>query len=75
MKRSGQLLLIAVAFDIYWALVVIFRERGLFLWLALAILAFLILSPGQRRDVLLLAIAGCILDSVWVSMEIGRAHV
>lgn len=68
MKRPGQLLLIAVAFDIYWALVVIFREHGLFLWLALAILAFLILSPGQRRDVLLLAIAGCILDSVWVSM-------
>ena len=69
MKRYGQLLLVAVAFDIYWALVVMFRERGLFLWLALAILAFLRLSSVQRRDALLLAIAGCALDSVWVATE------
>lgn len=68
MKRPVKLLLIAVAFDIYWALVVMFRERGLFLWLALAILAFLMLSPVQRRDALLLAIAGCALDSVWISL-------
>jgi len=66
MKRPGQLLLIAVAFDIYWALVVMFRERGLLLWLALAILAFLMLSPVQRRYALLLAIMGCALDMVWV---------
>lgn len=68
MKRPAQLLLIAVAFDIYWGLVVMFRERGLFLWLALAVLAFLMLSPVQRRDALLLAIAGCALDWAWVLM-------
>ena len=66
MKRSGQLLLVAIAFDIYWALVVMFRERGIFLWLALAILAFMRLSQIQRRYALLLAVSGCVLDTVWV---------
>lgn len=66
MKRSMQVLLIAVAFDIYWALVVIFRDQGVWLWLALSILAYLILSPGRRRYALLLAVAGCALDTVWV---------
>lgn len=66
MKRPGQLLMVAIAFDIYWALVVIFRERGLFLWLALAVLAFLKLSQRQRRYALLLTVSGCVLDTVWV---------
>lgn len=66
MKRPVQLLLTAVAFDVYWTLVVVFRERGIFLWLALAILAYLMLPPAQRRDALLLTLAGCALDTVWV---------
>jgi hypothetical protein len=66
MKRPAQLLLIAVAFDVYWTLVVVFRERGIFLWLALAILACLMLPHTQRRDALLLALAGSALDTAWV---------
>lgn len=66
MKRTTQLLLTAVAFDVYWTLVVVFRERGIFLWLALAILAYLMLPPAQRRDALILTLAGCALDTTWV---------
>ncbi|MGB7801731.1 DUF2878 domain-containing protein [Buttiauxella sp.] len=63
MKSSVQLFLMAVAFDFYWTLVVLFRERGLFLWLGLAILTFIMLSPAQRLYALLLAVAGCGLDA------------
>lgn len=66
MKRPGQLILVTIGFDIYWALVVMFRERGLFVWLVLAILAFLKLSHRQRRYALLLTVCGCALDIVWV---------
>lgn len=72
MKRSAQTLLIAVAFDIYWALVVMFRDQGVWLWLALALLACLMLSPVQRRYALLLAVAGCALDSLWVVTDFIR---
>ena len=48
MKQNVQVFMMAVAFDLYWTLVVLFRERGLFLWLALAILACLMLSPAHR---------------------------
>lgn len=37
MRRYLQVFLLAVAFDLYWALVVLFREQGLIIWLALAI--------------------------------------
>ena len=43
MRRYVQVFLMAVAFDLYWTLVVLFRERGLVVWLALAILACLML--------------------------------
>ncbi|MFW5409865.1 DUF2878 domain-containing protein [Pectobacterium brasiliense] len=66
MKRYVQVFLMAVAFDLYWTLVVLFRERGLFLWLALAILACLMLSPAHRLYALLLAAAGSGLDALWV---------
>lgn len=66
MNRSVQVVLMALAFDLYWTLVVLFRERGLFLWLALAILACLMLSPAHRVYALLLAAAGCGLDALWV---------
>ncbi|WP_411703702.1 DUF2878 domain-containing protein [Edaphovirga cremea] len=65
MKHYVQVFLMAVAFDFYWALVVLFRERGLFLWLGLAILACLMLSPAHRVYALLLAAAGCGLDAFW----------
>lgn len=58
MKHSVQVFAMAIAFDLYWTLVVVFRERGLFLWLALAILAFVMLSPAHRLYALLLATAG-----------------
>ena len=45
MRRYLQVFLLAVAFDLYWALVVLFREQGLIIWLALAIYAF----DGWRR--------------------------
>lgn len=65
MNRHVQVFLIAIAFDLYWTLVVLFRERGLFLWLALAILAFLMLSPAHRLYALLLAVMGSGLDTLW----------
>lgn len=37
MRRYLQVFLLTVAFDLYWALVVLFREQGLIIWLALAI--------------------------------------
>ncbi|QLR43256.1 DUF2878 domain-containing protein [Enterobacter sp. RHBSTW-00994] len=66
MKRYVQVFLMAVAFDLYWTLVVLFRERGLFLWLGLAILACIMLSPAHRLYAVLLAVAGCTLDAFWV---------
>jgi hypothetical protein len=42
MRRYLQVFLLAVAFDLYWALVVLFREQGLIIWIALAILACLL---------------------------------
>lgn len=65
MKRYVQVFLLAIAFDLYWTLVVLFRERGLLLWLALAILAWLVLSPAYRIYALLLAAAGSGLDTIW----------
>lgn len=66
MKHSVQVFAMAIAFDLYWTLVVVFRERGLFLWLALAILAFVMLSPAHRLYALLLAAAGSGLDALLV---------
>lgn len=36
MTRPAQHLLMALAFDVYWTLVVMLRERGLLIWLTLA---------------------------------------
>lgn len=36
MTRPAQYLLMALAFDVYWTLVVMLRERGLLIWLTLA---------------------------------------
>lgn len=55
MKRYLQIFLLAVGFDLYWFLVVFFRERGLVLWLGIAILALMMLPPARR---LYCAIAG-----------------
>lgn len=65
MKQYGQVFLLAIAFDLYWTLVVLFRERGLVIWLALAILACLMLSPAHRLYAVLLAAAGSLLDALW----------
>lgn len=65
MRRYVQVFLMAIAFDLYWTLVVLFRERGLFIWLALAILCWLRLPPEYRASALLLAAAGCGLDTIW----------
>jgi len=65
MKQYGQVFLLAIAFDLYWTLVVLFRERGLVIWLALAILACLMLSPAHRMYAVLLAAAGSLLDALW----------
>ena len=40
MTRPAQHLLMALAFDVYWTLVVMLRERGLLIWLTLAIFQF-----------------------------------
>ena len=65
MRRYLQVFLLAVAFDLYWALVVLFREQGLILWLALAILACLLLPSVYRPYAIGLAAAGSLLDALW----------
>lgn len=72
MNRYVHMFLMAIAFDLYWTLVVLFRERGLFLWLTLAILACLMLVPVHRLYALLLAAAGSGLDALWA--WIGLIH-
>ena len=64
---NGRLKLIglAVAFDIYWTLVVLFRERGMILWITLAAVAWLTLPASLRYPALLLTVAGCALDTLW----------
>lgn len=65
MNRNVQVFAMAIAFDLYWTLVVLFREHGVILWLALAILACLMLSPAHRFYALLLAAVGSGLDALW----------
>ncbi|HID3970713.1 DUF2878 family protein [Enterobacter cloacae subsp. dissolvens] len=65
MKRYVQVFAMAIAFDLYWTLVVLFRERGLIIWCALAILACLMLAPAHRVYAILLAAAGSLLDALW----------
>ena len=60
MTRPAQHLLMALAFDVYWTLVVMLRERGLLIWLTLAIFAWLRLPAASRPPALLLAAAGLI---------------
>jgi hypothetical protein len=62
MNRHLQIFLMAVAFDLYWTLVVLFRERGVIVWLALAMLACVMLAPALRVYALL-AVAGGSLDA------------
>lgn len=49
MTRPAQYLLMALAFDVYWTLVVMLRERGLLIWLTLALFAWLRLPAASRR--------------------------
>ncbi|WP_151218955.1 DUF2878 domain-containing protein [Citrobacter meridianamericanus] len=65
MKRHLQVFLLAVGFDLYWFMVVLFRERGLVLWLGLAILASFMLPAAQRLCALMLTAAGGGLDALW----------
>ena len=65
MKRHLQVFLLAVGFDLYWFMVVLFRERGLVLWLGLAILACFMLPAAQRLCALMLTAAGGGLDALW----------
>lgn len=46
MNRHLQVFILAVGFDLYWLMVVLFRERGLALWLGLAILACFLLPAA-----------------------------
>ena len=65
MNRHLQVFLLAVGFDLYWFMVVLFRERGLVLWLGLAILACFMLPAAQRLCALMLTAAGSGLDALW----------
>ena len=65
MKRYVQVFALAIAFDLYWTLVVLFRERGLIIWCALVIFACLMLPPAHRIYAILLALAGTLLDALW----------
>lgn len=72
MKPVARKILTALGFDIYWTLVVWYRDRGLELWLACALLAWLSLNSAQRRRALMLAVAGCALDAVWAGSGLIR---
>lgn len=72
MSRHLQVFLLAIAFDIYWTLVVLFRERGTLLWVALAVMACLLLKPVRRISAILLAMAGCALDAAWAATGMLR---
>ncbi|MFX4314916.1 DUF2878 domain-containing protein [Enterobacter sp. 63] len=65
MNRHLRVFLLAVGFDLYWLMVVLFRERGLVLWLGLAILALFLLPAAQRLVALMLTSAGSGLDALW----------
>ncbi|MEY7436939.1 DUF2878 domain-containing protein [Enterobacter cloacae] len=65
MKRYVQVFALAIAFDLYWTLVVLFRERGLIIWCVLEIFACLMLPPAHRVYAILLALAGSLLDALW----------
>lgn len=65
MKRYGQVFLLAIGFDLYWTLVVMFREQGLVIWFALAVLAWLLLPPSHRICAFVLAASGALLDALW----------
>ena len=60
MTRPAQHLLMALAFDVYWTLVVMLRERGLLIWLTLALFAWLRLPAASRPPALLLAAAATV---------------
>jgi hypothetical protein len=65
MNRWLKLIGCAVAFDIYWALVVMLRERGTVLWVVLAVIVWLTLPASLRYPALLLTVAGCALDALF----------
>ena len=65
MQRYGQVFLLAIWFDLYWTLVVMFREQGLVIWFALAVLAWLMLPPSYRGYALVLAVTGGLLATLW----------
>ena len=67
MSRSWRIILTTVAFDLYWFLVVFFRDRFVLLWLAMAILVWCLLPPVHRRAALLLAVVGSGMDAFWVA--------
>lgn len=58
MKHYLQVFLLAIAFDFYWALVVLFREQGLIIWIVLAVVACLLLPSAYRLYAIALAAAG-----------------
>lgn len=65
MKPPLRVLMLAIAFDVYWTLVVLFRHRGIVLWLVLALMACLMLKPLQRINAMLLALSGGMMDTMW----------
>ena len=65
MKHYLQVFLLAIAFDFYWALVVLFREQGLIIWIVLAVVACLLLPSAYRLYAIALAAAGSLLDALW----------
>ncbi|KKZ20005.1 hypothetical protein AAY84_01875 [Serratia marcescens] len=74
MSRHLKAFILAVGFDLYWLMVVLFREHGVVLWLALAMLACFLLPPTQRVHALALAAAGSGLDALWALAGLVDFH-
>lgn len=66
--------LLTLGFDIYWGLAVALRERIGLLLCAAALFAWLLSPRDMKLRLLLLALAGIALDSLWLSLELFRFH-
>ncbi len=64
--------LLAIGFDLYWALAVGFRAEVELPAAAIALLALWISPAASRGRLLLVMLAGVLLDSLWLALDLFR---
>jgi len=70
MKPGVGFWLTTVGFDAYWTLAILWRERGIPLLLAGAMLALILTPIRLRKWVLLAALIGIAMDALWCHLGI-----